>query len=280
MGAKFITWHDLLEGRYNQSHLKSFCSLTWMAAPGPCEGFGKDLRPGVFELPFMLHRRGHHWYTYELEDVGIDWIRKQKKWVGPWVITTILLVRLWVKIRMAADVSTLEKATGIFEQRRNRFAAVFQHSYFHPSRWQCIQSQRSPTVRFGITGVDRSCSPELWKSIRSMFSDGGFVSRPSTLQRKIQYLINSTVSSYSHLHPNLHFFRNHPFKFGNYTPPVDATPRFLKDFRKAGLELKHDRSPLTGSNGNWIRNPGGFAKGKHRVTGVGSDYSIYGCINQ
>ena len=59
----------------------------------------------------------------------------------------------------------------------------------------------------GVVSVDRD-NAAVWRSIRSMFSDGGFLARPSGLREKIDALPGG-----------VHFFRHHPNKYGNYEAP-------------------------------------------------------------
>jgi hypothetical protein len=131
-----------------------------------------------------------------------------------------------VGAEIAQNVSkaTLDQAREYFCRDVKELRQYFNIRTFTHHGGNIYNLKVKPPDELDVIGVDRTESPALWKPIRSMFSDGGFVSRPSTFRRKVEDLT-----------PGLHFFRNHPFKYGNYTAPVDVPPRFAKDFPRAGL---------------------------------------------
>ena len=240
-GAKFITWHDLLDGNHSASQLDILLQFDVDGGPRSMQRIYAGLASRGVRGTIMLHRRGHHWYPYELEDIGIDWIRVAE--ASGWTVGyhNNALSQVMGDDSIEADAPALERAVQIFQRDVTELRQHFNIRTFTHHGGNVYNLKVAPPADLNLTGVDRTYSPDLWKSISSMFSDGGFISRPSTLQGKIQSLINSVGSQ--HPHAGLHFFRNHPFKYGNYSPPVDAIPRFLDDFPKAGLPQK-DKSAL------------------------------------
>jgi hypothetical protein len=244
-GARFVTWHDLLEGRYNQAPLEILLQFDVDGGPKSMRRLYEGLIARNVRATIMLHYRGHHWYPYELEDAGIEWIKEAES--AGWAIGyhNNALSQVMADNPREPDASDLQKARDIFERDVRALREYFNvRTYTHHGGNVYNLKVDSPPG-LNITGVDRANSPELWKSIKSMFSDGGFVSRPCTLKQKVHTLHStSTVSTSSTSSTsNIHFLRNHPFKYGNYTPPADALPRFTKDFPKAGLDA-NDSSVL------------------------------------
>jgi hypothetical protein len=233
-GAKFITWHDMLEGKHNQAELEILLQFDVDGGPRSMRRIFEGLAARGIRATIMLHRRGHCWYPYELEDFGIDWLKQAEK-IG-WALGyhNNALSQIMADNPVNPGEAYLATAAKIFRQDVCDLRNYFNIRTFTHHGGNVYNLKVDPPADLNIIGVDRANTPELWKSIRSMFSDGGFVSRPCTLKQKIHTLLSSSTSSTTST-THLHFFRNHPFKYGNYISPVDVLPRFVQEFPKAGL---------------------------------------------
>ena len=225
-GARFITWHDLMDGKHNQASTEILLQFDVDGGPRSMRRIYKGLVSRGIRATIMLHRRGHCWYPYDLEELGIDWITDSERMDWAVGYHNNALSQITGEYWDEADQDSLRRAMAVFEKDVNDLRKYFDIRTFTHHGGNIYNLKVLPPEGLDITGVDRACSPYLWQSIRTMFSDGGFVSRPTTLLRKIESLT-----------PGLHFFRNHPFKYGNYTPPVDVPPRFEGDCHKVGLTL-------------------------------------------
>ena len=244
-GAKFVTWHDLLESRHHHMPLEILLQFDVDGGPRSMRRVYEALATRNIRATIMLHHRRHHWYPVELEHVGIDWL-KQAESLG-WAIGyhNNALSQVMADNPREPDGSDLQKARDIFEMDVRALREHFNIRTYTHHGGNVYNLKVDPPAGLNIIGVDRANASELWKSIKSMFSDGGFVSRPCTLKQKVHNLLSASICSTSSTNSTsqLHFFRNHPFKYGNYTPPVDVLPRFIKDFPKASLD-SNDNSVL------------------------------------
>jgi len=224
-GARFITWHDVMEGKQNEVSTEILLQFDVDGGPRSMRRIYEGLASRGICATLMLHRRGHYWYPYDLEDLGIDWIRDAER-LG-WAVGyhNNALSQVMGENPVEPDEYSLREAVAIFERDVDDLRKYFSIRSFTHHGGNVHNLKIAPPQTLDITGVDRALAPDLWRPIRTMFSDGGFVSRPTTLRQKIKSLT-----------PGLHFFRNHPFKYGNYVPPVDTPPRFQDDFQRAGLE--------------------------------------------
>lgn len=235
-GAVFLTWHDLLEGLHSRAPLEILLQFDVDGGPRSMQRIYHALAKRGIPASLMVHRRGHYWYPYELEDTDIGWIKEAE--LQGWSVgyhNNALSQVVGNNLTGFDSHEWLAEATAIFaadvrELRRNFDVRTFTH---HGGNIYNLKV--APPNDLEIIGVDRSNAPEVWNSIDTMFSDGGFISRPSTLREKTRALRSGR-----------HFFRNHPFKYGNYSPPVDVPPRFVADFPKVGL-TEHQ------SSNDWLK---------------------------
>ena len=237
-GARFVTWHDLLDGRQQQAPLEILLQFDVDGGPRSMRRVYEGLAARNVRATIMLHRRGHHWYPYELEDVEIDWLKQAEQQGWAMGYHNNALSRVMADNPRRPDASDLQKAGDVFKKDVYALREHFNIRTYTHHGGNVYNLKVDPPAGLNLIGVDRPNAPRLWKSIRSMFSDGGFISRPCTLKQKVNNLISDS-HSHSHSNLHLHFFRNHPFKYGNYTQPADTLPRFTKDFFKVGLDANN-----------------------------------------
>ena len=115
-GAKFITWHDLLDGNHSASQLDILLQFDVDGGPRSMQRIYAGLASRGVRGTIMLHRRGHHWYPYELEDIGIDWIRVAE--ASGWTVGyhNNALSQVMGDDSIEADAPALERAVQIFQQ--------------------------------------------------------------------------------------------------------------------------------------------------------------------
>lgn len=224
-GVRFLTWHDLLKGNYGHSEIEIVLQFDIDGGPKSMYKLYQELVTREVKATIMTHYKGHSWYPYDLEDIGIDWIQEAEN--QGWAIGyhNNALSQVFDKCNnLELNEEILNKAVDVFHEDVKKLRQYFNIMTYTHHGGNIYNLNINPSKELNIIGVDRAFSPILWKSITSMFSDGGFVSRPTSLKHKIQ-----------NLNSGLHFFRNHPFKYGNYTSIMDVPPRFLNDFKKINL---------------------------------------------
>lgn len=225
-GARFITWADIVGDNVQKANLEILLQFDVDAGPISMQRIYKRLLERDIRASLMIHRRETRWYPYEIEDVGLDWISDVEN--NGWQIGyhNNSLSQLGHKIRGAVySGENLQKATGIFKSDINDLRKWFAVNTYTNHGGNYYNFRVPPPSESAVLGVDRYQSPNLWIDIQSMFSDGGFTSRPSTLKKKIKSL-----------ETGIHFMRNHPIKYANYSNPCDVPPRNVSDLSKAGLE--------------------------------------------
>ena len=215
-GVKFITWHDLIDG--------------WEAEPGQSaaliqfdiDGGPKSIRAvaqlfSEREIPAtaMIHCSARHWYEYDLSAGDISFYQglEEEGWsIGYHNNTLTTLVGRKGLSEYPDDL--LEEAWGLFhsdvaELKQQLNIRTFTHHGGNVMNYAMGESKIE-----GVQCVDNKFSPDLWKGIRSLFSDGGFEVRPMSLRENCDTIPEG-----------VHFFRNHPMKYGNYSlEEPDAEP--------------------------------------------------------
>lgn len=213
-GVGFVTWHDLLDGVALPAPTSVILQFDIDGGPRSMQRLCAALRERGVRATIMVHRRGHCWYPYEIEEAGIDWLRAAE--AAGWAIgyhNNALSQCVGESAAIAYDEALMERGRAVFADdiqalRRHFDIRTFTH---HGGN---VYNHRLAAPPVGVTGVDRALAPQLWRAVRSSFSDGGFVSRPGPLRHAVRAL-----------GPGLHFFRNHPFKYANYQAPHDVGPR-------------------------------------------------------
>lgn len=225
-GVIFLTWHDLLEGKFGRAEWEALIQFDVDGGPLSMERIYPELHRLGIRANIMIHRQCYDWYTYQIEDLNIEYLQQAER--NGWTIgyhnnsinNTQRLTRL-------GDYSPeiLQMAAERFEKDVHELRQWFNIRTFTHHGGNVFNKYTPVPDTLDIVCVDRAFNKPLWQSIRSAFSDGGFMSRPCSLRQKINTLT-----------PGLHFFRSHPAKYGNYTPPFDIPPLDIQDAVKAGCE--------------------------------------------
>lgn len=221
--VQFVTWHDLLDDKSAPTEKRVLLQFDIDGGPKSMHRLYVHLRARGVRGSIMVHRRGHYWYSQDIYDVGIDWIREAES--SGWTIgfhNNALSQSVGERERVSRN--DLGQAERVFEKDVADLRRYFDIRTFTHHGGNITNNLIHAPGNLAIVGVDRQNAPRLWSNVASMFSDGGFVARPCSLRRKVEAL-----------GPGLHFFRNHPFKYANYEPPVDVPPRNPRDWTKADL---------------------------------------------
>jgi hypothetical protein len=229
MGASFLTWHDVLNRQHNQTALEILLQFDVDGGPKSMHKMYDELAKRGIRASLMIHRRGHHWYPYELSGGDLEWMKEAES--NGWAIGyhNNSLSQVIGDGVGAYGETKLQEAAAIFAADVLWLRRYFDVQTFTHHGGNTYNLTIMPPKNIEIIGVDRASTPSLWESISSMYSDGGFVSRPSTLREKV-----------TSLSAGLHFFRNHPYKYGNYSAPVDVPPRFAVDLHKVSLKATQE----------------------------------------
>ena len=166
----------------------------------------------------MVHRRGHYWYPYEITDASCSWLESAQR--SGWEVGyhNNALSRVVGKSCRPLQSSEVKLAGEMLREDvlRLRQLVPVQVLTHHGGN---IPNRRVPIpADLNISCVDRDYAPQLWKSIDSMFSDGGFTARPQPLLDHVRSLKSGR-----------HFLRLHPFKYGNYEGDPDVPRRDSRD---------------------------------------------------
>ena len=232
-GTHFVTWGDVLEGCVNRERSQVLLQFDIDGGPKSMERIYEGLAARKIRASVMMHRRGHAWYRYDFEEEPHEWIIDAER--NGWEIGyhNNSLSQVMGEKSTAPDSDELKEAREVFEADVETLRERFTIRTFTHHGGNVFNYEVEPPEQLELVGVDRYVSPGLWSGVSSMFSDGGFVARPGSLRSKVDGLGDG-----------LHFFRNHPFKYGNYAPPVDVPPRFESDFGKAGVAARR-------ASGDW-----------------------------
>lgn len=211
-GAAFITWHDVLDQEIPDG-LAIILQFDVDGGPRSFVRLADRLRDVGVRATAMVHRRARDWYRYDLEDLDVSWLQGLEN--DGWAIG--------YHNNSIGNVQGLEGmgnySPAVLEAAAESFAndVAFLRGHFDLRTFTHHGGNHlnrlTPVPADAPVCVDRGPNPSLWEHIDSSFSDGGFVSRPTTLQQRCR----------AH-ETGLHFFRNHPVKYANYQPPFDLPP--------------------------------------------------------
>ncbi|PLX66978.1 MAG: hypothetical protein C0603_09930 [Denitrovibrio sp.] len=214
-GARFITWDDILDEDFSKGELDILLQFDVDGGPKSMKRVYEGLAHMGVSATIMLHYKGHYWYQYKLEDMGIDWLKKAEDngWCMGYHNNSLSQI-VGDSQNHDLDDETLDAAKEQFTRDVKELRKYFNIKTFTHHGGNVYNLKVEPDESLSIVGVDKNITPDLWIDIKTMFSDGGFATRPTTLA---EYIDNLQVGT--------HFIRNHPFKYGNYISPVDAPPR-------------------------------------------------------
>ena len=212
-GANFLTWHDLLRGGIPKKSLQIVLQLD---VDGGLKSLHRVLaicfEKGVTGT-IMIHAQAKGWYRWELATADIT-LLKQAEDLG-WAIgyhndcCTQYVAKYGRKPTVHDEVTLQDTMTEDVGQLRDNFDVRCYTDHGGVENNRVVQ----PRASLNLKSVDRHENPTIWSEIDSMFSDGGFVSRPTSL-----------LSHISGIEEGRHFLRLHPFKYGNYERPHDSPP--------------------------------------------------------
>jgi hypothetical protein len=225
-GVVFRTWHDLLDGNIGKADTEVIIQFDMDAGPMSMRRICSEFERMEINANVMVHRTCHDWYNYSIDDLDLEYLKEAERrgWSVGYHNNSIGNVQ---RLNRLGDYGTevLKAATERFGRDVLHLRRLFTVRTFTHHGGIVFNKLTPPPENLDIVCVDKAFNKPLWKSIRSSFSDGGFMSRPCTLREKIETL-----------KPGLHFFRNHPVKYANYTPPFDIPPLDVSDAVKAGSE--------------------------------------------
>lgn len=214
MGAKFITWDDVIAGSTNSAPLEILLQFDIDAGLMSMRRIYEGLRSRGIKATVMTHFTGHYWYSYDLSCDDIAWMKDAES--NNWCIGyhNNSLSQVIGNSSDPIDGSALKLASKVFSDDVNSLRKHFSVNTYTNHGGNVRNNLVVAPSSLDVKGVDRYVSPEFWNGIDSMFSDGGFLSRPASLRQKVSSITNGT-----------HFFRNHPFKYANYSLTGDVGPK-------------------------------------------------------
>lgn len=225
-GVRFVTWHQVLDGDLGHAECEVLLQFDIDGGPRSTQRLYQALNERGICGTIMIHRQAYDWYTYTIEDVGIDWLQEaeQHGWAVGYHNNSLSNIQRFDRV---GDYSTqaLAEASHRFGDDVRYLRRYFKIRTFTHHGGNVFNNRTPVPNDLNIVGVDKPVNPIVWTNVRSMFSDGGFTVRPCPLRQKVEALPLG-----------LHFFRNHPLKYANYLPPVDVPPLNPQDLAKAGLD--------------------------------------------
>ncbi|MEM6702614.1 MAG: hypothetical protein AAF690_07915 [Acidobacteriota bacterium] len=216
-GARFVTWHDLLDEKAERLDAEDLSVLLQLDVDAGLESVARLVPPMIglgVRASLMVHAEAAPWYEYSLAEQPLDTYRlaQSQGWTVGYHCNALGRARYELGSRADA-VETLSRAQQLFgDDVRSLRASGLDVRTTTAHGGNVLNLNVPIPAGADVVSVDRS-NEALWSSIRSMFSDGGFVSRPGPFAETMEGLT-----------PGLHFVRNHPFKYGNYRAPHDLPP--------------------------------------------------------
>lgn len=213
-GFEFLTWHDLLDGRTSdRGIILQFDVDGGLVSMGRV---GSMLRERMIRASVMTHLAAADWYEYTLGSAQMDDLQalENEGWTVGYHNNALGTEQHLHRARGDYGPETLARAATRFASDvASLRQALDIRTYTHHGGNVLNLRTPAPSPELGIVGVDKPVNPDLWKGVRSQFSDGGMLVRPVTLREHVE-----------NLGPGVHFIRCHPFKYGNYEPPFDSPP--------------------------------------------------------
>lgn len=252
--ARFITWHDVIDGRSTGDGLDVILQFDLDAGPRSMARIYEALAGLKVRGTIMVHREAHDWYNYRIEEVCLDLLVDAER--NGWAIG--------YHNNSLGNVQRLGRVGDYSAEILNAAAERFRSDVATLRRWFDIRTfthhggivinKHTPVpTDIGLTCADRPFNPSLWDSIQGSFSDGGFLARPMTLRQRVRSLTKGRF-----------FFRNHPVKYGNYSPPFDVPPLVAEDGARGGVEvgseLREQVDKAVDKQRMWLR-----LRDKHRL---------------
>lgn len=226
-GARFVNWHDVLEGRLGRSELEIMLQFDVDGGPRSMARLYPLLRSREIVATVMIHRTATGWYEYDLDQIGIELLQEAESfgWVVGYHHNTLTILE-YAQPTDVLERERMELGRSMFADDVDALRRHFDVRTFTHHGGNSPNHRIEPPGGLDIVCVDKPAAPALWRAVRSMFSDGGFLARPTSLRRYIE-----------ELPPGLHFLRNHPLKYANFMRPFDVPPLSCEAARRAGYEV-------------------------------------------
>ena len=211
-GAAFLTWHDVLDDNVPDG-LAVIVQFDVDGGPKAFRRIADALVDRGIRATAMVHREAHDWYAYRVEDLDIEWLQglQAQGWAVGYHNNSIGNVQRRDRVGDYSP-SVLAEATARFAADVQTLREWFDLRTFTHHGGNSL-NKLTPVPDDAPVCVDRRPNPEVWEQIAGAFSDGGFLARPTSLRDRCEGLGDG-----------LHFFRNHPVKYGNYKAPFDLPP--------------------------------------------------------
>lgn len=213
-GSEWLTWHDLLDGKATSVRRGVVLQFDVDAGPRSCRRLFEALNPMGVRATIMAHRCCRGWYTYSLTDEDFRFLREaqQAGWAIGYHNNSLTNIHGMDHVGDYSPTALAEAA----ERFRQDIGTLREHleiRTFTHHGGNSLNSRTPVPEGLQLVCVDKPQNPALWGQIRTAFSDGGILCRPCTLWEKVSGLADG-----------IHFFRNHPLKYANFTAPVDVPP--------------------------------------------------------
>ncbi|MGH7888249.1 MAG: hypothetical protein ACREPG_10305 [Candidatus Binatia bacterium] len=228
--ARFITWHDVIEGRSGVDDIEVILQFDLDAGPRSMARIYEALAGLDVRATVMVHREAHDWYEYRIEDVCLNTLveAEHSGWAIGYHNNALGNAQRIARIGDHGPEVTFE-ASKRFRMDVETLRAWFDIRTFTHHGGVVVNKRTEVPSNLALTCVDRPFNPGLWKPVHGSFSDGGFLSRPMTLRERVRSLRRG-----------LYFFRNHPVKYANYRAPFDVPPLVPDDAVRAGADVTEE----------------------------------------
>lgn len=215
--VKFITWHDVLDG-YTATRGAKVALIQFDIDAGmqSMRALAEVLIARGVVATAMIHVSARFWYEYDLTKDDKDFfvsLEKDHSWAIGYHNNTLTNV-VGYEALAEYPAKVLAEASDVFREDVELLREDFQIRSFthHGGNVMNLTMGEGPVD--DVTCVDKAFSKELWGGVRRSYSDGGFQSRPTVLSEYVESMPEG-----------ISFFRNHPFKYGNYSlDEPDALP--------------------------------------------------------
>jgi hypothetical protein len=218
--ARFVSWENWSDCRHNPDDLNIILQFDIDGGIHSMKEAYAALQAKGVTANIMTHWQSLGWYEYCISPEHIQWLKQAE--ANGWCIGyhNNSMTNTLSENPSCSDKKTLKvKAQNRFLEDVEMLREFFDLRYF-TNHGGNADNNIGIHPSSSIASVDKPSSPELWSNIRSSFSDGGFISRPTSLESYVVSLIKGT-----------HFLRIHPFKYYNFENERDLG----RDWRSSEL---------------------------------------------
>ena len=223
-GTRFLTWHELLDDTTARAQREVILQFDLDAGVMSTQRLCAQIRSLGLTGNVMVHRRCHDWYSYEIDQLGLDYLTEAQEagWCVGYHNNSIGNVQ---RLSRMGDYGpdVLAEAEALFADDVEHLRQWFNIRTFTHHGGIVFNKLTPVPPEPGVVCVDKKFNRALWSDVRSTFSDGGFMARPTTLRRHVDKL-----------KPGRHFLRIHPVKYANYALPFDVPPLEMRYALRAG----------------------------------------------